>query len=210
MNKGDVPVKKIIVIIAIIALIILSAIYLVNVDEADDEYHGGSYYEGVRINMILSDTYILFNDLNLTEPHLNNLTNETFSLIIETESSSGNQSICYPFTGVKTAYSSGIHPVGSYSPGISYLTHETNVIYNFTIRWDINSTDPYIQNLSLLGSDNLIKGSFFVDSSFATNASVENQYIDLCTVVNDNNSGIIINLPLNVRIKIRPMIVCVD
>ena len=158
-----------------------------------------------------SNAYISYDALNLTNSSINHITNDTFSLVIEIDTPEGNQSAIYPFVKYPPVYT----PLGvelNYSSrfnGIFYDTYKTNESYNFTIRWIINSTDPELLNLSLLGNDNRITGSFFVEPNFNTNASVDHKFLDVCTVINDRGRSKII-MPFEMEIIIRPLIICVD
>ncbi len=211
---AEIPKWMYIVIIAIIVIGIISLYPEYSNDNEQDDDDRSMHYYGVEISLEYSDSPIYINDLSLNDSNLNNLTNETFSLIIEVELPSGNQSVVYPFMIVQSNntceivqnYSIRYENYSYWTDMVFYSTNRTDEIYNFTIRWDINSTDAHIQNLSLLGTYNEIKGSFFVESSpYSSNASVDNKYLDICNVVNERWYSDII-LPFNINIHIEPFL----
>lgn len=194
---------KIVILLLVIAICFQSAYYLVY----DENYPSGDGgYYGLSVHMDLGT--IMIDDLNLTNSAISNITNETFTLVIEVEDSSSIKNSTYNF--YKYGYNQGVYPA-AIEPVLDneelFLNDDFSFVYNFSIYWTINSTEPAIQNLKLLGNENMITGHFVTDG-WNINVTIDEEYCDLISVVQDPSYETIIELPFEINFIMRSQWVC--
>ena len=101
-----------------------------------------------------------------------------YSLSIEVESPEHNYSKNYSYI-IERAYNPFYK---SYPFETLYIDSELNITHTFTIRYIINSTDPEIQNLSLLGNVTEITGRFLVYNNYTFNVTIDDEYLSVASI----------------------------
>ena len=200
--KNTRPVKMFKMLSAVMISIIILLTYSFITYEVN--YPSGSY---TGLNVSYEPEFISAEYLNISTTALQTITNDTFIFVIEIENSSGiNQVITNYEVGVFENGSFG----GIYSPRYSDILLNDNFSYqyDFSFYWVINSTNPEVQNLKLLGDENKIDGHFATNGSYI-NVTFDENYDDLVTTVVIHPDNIKIILPLGGYVLMQNWWVCV-
>jgi hypothetical protein len=192
----------------IISIILVVSVVLVIYYKTRPTMYGGSYYEGTGIH-INDPNPIYFDDFNLSDASDGNITNDTFTLEIRVSTITENYFVYYNYHIYTNTGNFSLLPVNYSNKSIYIATNNTNINYSFQIRWLINSTDSSIANLKLLGNDNVITGNFRVYDNWNLNLTLDNQYIDICTLGSDYSTEKYVMLPYNQKIEFYVIILCV-